>query len=314
MTGAPIPKGCDTVVPIEDVEIEGEWIRVRSAIGKGANVRPRGEDIRAGNVVIKANTVIRPAEVGMLAAMGMTSLGVVRRARVAILATGDELIEPGTTPRPGMTINSNSFAMTALVLDAGAEPLRLGIARDTLECTKERIGAGLTEDMIIITGGVSVGDRDFVKPAIEALGGELLFWKVNMKPGKPVAFGTIGNTPVFALPGNPVAAMVAFELFVRPAILKAMGRTRIFRAMVNARLEGPLENKGNRVHMVRGRVSLQNGMPVVRTTGNQSSARLSSIVDGNGLIRTEPERSYRPGDLIEVMLVDRDFGMLPAAG
>ena len=314
MTGAPIPTGSDTVVPIEDVELDGDFICLRSPIKKGANVRPRGEDIQTGKLVIKATTLLRPAEIGMLSAMGMTSVEVRRRARVAIIATGDELIEPGTTPEPGKTINSNSFAMTAMTLDAGGEPRRLGIAHDGLEATMERIKAGLNEDMVVLTGGASVGDHDFVKPAIEALGGQLLFWKVSMKPGKPVAFGVIGATPVFALPGNPVAAMVAFELFVRPAILKAMGTQRIFRAKVAARLEAPLENKGNRVHMVRGRVSLTDGAFSVRSTGNQSSARLSSIVDGNGLIKAEPERVYRAGDMVEVMLLERDFGMLPSSG
>ena len=312
MTGAPIPAGCDTVVPIEDVEGEGEWIRLRKAVKHGANVRPLGEDIRTGQVVITANSVIRPPEIGMLSAMGMTSVEVRRKARIAVLATGDELIEPGTTPLPGMTINSNSFSMTASALDAGASPRRLGIAHDGLEATMAMIGAGLCEDMVVITGGASVGDHDFVKPAIEALGGKLLFWKVSMKPGKPVAFGMIEKTPIFALPGNPVAAMVAFELFVRPALLKAMGTSSIFRAKFRASLEDPLENRGDRVHMVRGRVFLRDGSFRVRTTGNQSSARLSSIVDGNCLIRAEPDGSYSPGDEVEVMLLERDFGMLSA--
>src|SRR5512146_1049207 len=176
MTGAPVPSGCDTVVPIEDVEEDGDWICLASAVKSGAHVRKRGEDIRHGNVVIPAGSLLRPQEIGMLSAMGTTSLAVHRRARVAILATGDELLEPGSTPAPGKIINSNSYSLAAQVLDAGGEPLHLGIAADTLTATCDKIRAGLNADCLVITGGVSVGDRDYVKGAIEELGGEITFW------------------------------------------------------------------------------------------------------------------------------------------
>ena len=308
MTGAPVPPGCDTVVPIEDVEESGDRIRV-PVVKAGTHVRKRGEDIASGDVVIPAGSLLRPQEIGMLSAMGSTSLAVYRRARVAILSTGDELLEPGSTPMPGKLINSNSYSLAAQVLDAGGDPVLLGIAADTLEATCDKIRAGLNADMLVITGGVSVGDRDFVKAAIEALGGQVNFWKVNMKPGKPLAFAMLDGKPIFALPGNPVAAMVSFELFVRPSILKAMGHRRIFRPQISAVLQEPAKNKGNRPHLVRGIVSVHENRYYVSTTGNQSSGRLSSLILGNGLMKLAPESSLAAGEEVEVILLDRGFEM-----
>jgi molybdopterin molybdotransferase len=312
MTGAPLPPGCDTVVPIEDVEEQGEWIRLTSRVEMGSHVRKRGEDIRNGRVVIPAGALLRPQEIGMLSAMGTTALAVYRRARVAILATGDELLEPGSTPAPGKIINSNSYSLAAQVLDAGGDPLLLGIAPDTLDATSDKIRAGLNANMLVITGGVSVGDRDFVKTAIEKLGGRVTFWKVNMKPGKPLAFAMLEGKPVFALAGNPVGAMVSFELFVRPSMLKAMGHKRLFRPVVRAVLQEPAINKGERPHLVRGIVSLRNDRYHVSMTGNQSSARLSSMIQGNGLIRLVPEALHAAGEEVDVLLLDRGFELREA--
>ncbi|TWJ18257.1 molybdopterin molybdotransferase MoeA [Geobacter argillaceus] len=307
MTGAVVPPGCDTVVPIEDVTEDGEWIRLTSVIRAGSHVRERGEDIRHGSTVIPAGSLLRPQEIGMLSAMGTTSLAVYRKARVAILSTGDELLEPGSTPLPGKIINSNSYSLAAQVLDTGGDPLLLGIATDTLDATCEKIRAGLNADFLVITGGVSVGDRDFVKVAIEKLGGRITFWKVDMKPGKPLAFAMLQGKPVFALPGNPVAAMVSFELFVRPSLLKAMGHWRIFRPKVRAVLQEQVTNTGARPHLIRGIVSAHDDRYHVSTTGNQSSGRLSSLIQGNGLIRLAPDTSYARGDEVEVLLLDRGF-------
>jgi len=312
MTGAPVPPGCDTVVPIEDVKDNGDWIRLTASVKAGTHVRRRGEDIRQDDVVIPSGALLRPQEIGMMSAMGYSAVNVYRRAKVAILSTGDELLEPGSAPQTGKIINSNSYSLAAQVLDAGGEPLLLGIATDTLADSCEKIKNGLAADMLVITGGVSVGERDFVKAAIEDLGGEFIFWKVNMKPGKPVAFAIIKGKPVFALPGNPAAAMVSFELFVRPAILKALGQKRIFRPQVTALLQEPVSNKGNRPHLVRGIVSLTNDRYHVSTTGNQSSGRLSSMVLGNGLIHLAPEAICVAGDEVEVLLLDRAFEMREA--
>lgn len=313
MTGAPLPPGCDTVVPVEDVEAEGEWIRFTSPVKAGGHVRRRGEDIRQGEIVVSAGSLLRPQEIGMLSAMGKMSVPVCRRARVAILSTGDELLEPGSAPSPGKIVNSNSYSLGAGVLDAGGEPLLLGIAPDCLDVTCDRIKAGLDADFMVVSGGVSIGDRDFVRTAIEKLGGSVVFWKVDMKPGKPLAFAFLGGKPLFALPGNPVAAMVSFELFVRPALLKAMGHRRIFRPKVRAVLQEPLVNKGKRPHFIRGIVSLQDERYCVSATGNQSSARLSSLTQGNGLIRLHPEAAHAAGEEMEVLLLDRGFEMGEAA-
>jgi molybdopterin molybdotransferase len=311
MTGAPLPPGCDTVVPFEEVTCEGEWILLPPDVRTGSHIRRRGEDIKFGNVVIQAGTILRPQEIGMLSAMGITTIAVYRRARVAILSTGDELLEPGSTPAPGKIINSNSYSLAAQVLDAGGEPVLLGIARDTLEATCEKIKSGMNADILITTGGVSVGDRDYVKTAIEEVGGSITFWKVNMKPGKPLAFAMLQGKPVFALPGNPVSAMVSFELFVRPSILKAMGHQRLHRPKIRMALMEPLVNRGKRPHLVRGIVSRSGDCYRISTTGNQSSGRLSSLTQGNGLIRLGPETSHNAGDLVEVLLLGRDLEMEP---
>lgn len=307
MTGAPLPHDCDTVVPIEEVVEEGAMIRIKSTVKTGSHVRHQGEDIRYGTVVVPKGVLLRPQEIGMLSAMGTTALAVYQKSRVAILATGDELLEPGSTPTPGKIINSNSYSLAAQVIDAGGTPLLLGIAQDSISATCEKILAGLNADFLVITGGVSVGDRDFVKDAIEKLGGEVTFWKVNMKPGKPLAFAMLQGTPVFALPGNPVAAMVSFELFVRPAILKAMGHQRIFRPKVSALLQEPTINKGARPHVVRGIVSKIDKDYHVSITGNQSSGCLSSLIQGNGLTYLAPSTSYSAGESVEVLLLDRNF-------
>jgi len=309
MTGAPVPSDCDTVVPFEDVEDNGDWIHLSSTVKAGSHVRRQGEDIRHGNIVIAAGSLLRPQEIGMLSAMGSTSLAVYRRARVAILSTGDELLEPGSTPVPGKIINSNSYSLAAQVLDAGGDPVMLGIAPDTIDATCDKIKSGLNADFLVITGGVSAGDRDFVKTAIKKLGGDITFWKVNVKPGKPLAFAMLEGKPVFALPGNPVSAMVSFELFVRPSILKAMGHKHVLRPKVKAVLQESISNSGMRPQLVRGIVSLHGDRYFVSTTGNQSSGRLSSFIQGNGLMYLAPKVLKVPGDVVRVFLLDREFEM-----
>jgi len=309
MTGAPIPAGCDTVVPLEEVEETGHGIRLTGKVTPGSHIRKRGEDIRVGDKAIPARSFLRPQEIGMLASLGKTSAKVFRKPKVAVLATGDEVLEPGSPLSPGKIINSNSYSIAAQILETGAEPILLGIAGDDGEKTREKIRAGMQADTLITTGGVSVGDKDHVREALVELGGEIKFWKVNMKPGKPVAFAVLNGKPVFALPGNPVAAMVAFEVFVRPTLLKMMGHPRVCRPVVRAILTEAVKNKGERPHLVRALVELREGRYFVTTTGNQSSARLSSLTHGNGLMRLAPETSLAPGDVVDVSLLDRGFEM-----
>ncbi|APG26393.1 molybdopterin molybdenumtransferase MoeA [Syntrophotalea acetylenivorans] len=309
MTGAPVPPSCDTVVPFEDVVVKGDRICLSKEVKRGANVRCPGENVCRDSVVIHRGSVLRPAEIGMLATIGKTTVPVFRRPKVAILSTGDELQDLGSTPLPGKIINSNSYSLATQVQDAGGEALLLGVSNDTQEATCEKMKEGLNADFLVISGGVSVGDRDYVKPAIEQLGGEILFWKVDMKPGKPVAFAEIQGIPIFALPGNPTAAMVAFELFVRPALLKAMGNRRVFRPKVIATIKEKLINKRERPHLVRGIVKLLGKGYEVSIAGNQGSDRIASLVEGNCLIQIESAGAFAPGDKVEVMLLDRGFEM-----
>ena len=309
MTGAMIPTGCDTVVPLEDVEVRADGISIRGRVTPGMNIRLKGEDVIKGELVIPTGTLLRPAEIGMITSLGRTSVSVVRTPQAAILSTGDELLDAGGIPRPGQVINSNSYTIAAQVMESGACPVMLGIARDNREDTRRKLEEGLAADILITTGGVSVGDRDLVKEILVELGGEIRFWKVSMKPGKPVAFAVVRGMPVFALPGNPVAAMVSFEQFVRPAILKMSGHARVFRPVVKAVLRESVKNPGKRPHLVRGTVELTGGRYRVVSTGNQSSGRISSLTRSNGLMVLPPDTTLSAGDEVDVQLLDRSFEM-----
>jgi molybdopterin molybdotransferase len=309
MTGAPVPPGCNTIVPVEDVAQTKNGICVTCELKPGSNIRKRGEDVRANDLVMAAGTTLRPQEIGLLVSLGETVVKVYRKARVAILATGDELLDAGALPSPGRIINSNSYTLSAQVLEAGGEPLLIGIAADTRESVRKKIREGLDADMLITTGGVSVGDRDFVKESIQEMGGELLFHKVNMKPGKPVTFAVLEGKQVFALPGNPVSAMVAFEMFVRPAMLRMMGHSRIFRPTVRAVLPEQTVNRGDRPHFIRVRTTLLHGVYTAKTTDNQSSANLASLTQGNALLRLDPNTSIAAGSMTEIIMLDREFEM-----
>ena len=305
MTGALIPPGCDTVVPVEDVlEIPG-GIVLKQKTKPGSHVRKQGEDVGTGELVFIAGTVIRPQEIGMLASFGKTGIHVYRRPLVAILATGDELVEPGEERLPGKIINSNSVSIAAQVLEAGGRPILLGIAHDDRLHTRSMIQKGLQADVIITSGGVSVGDHDFVKEVIEEMGGELKFWKINMKPGKPLAFAVINDKPFFALPGNPVAAIVGFEMFVRPALLAMMGQSHLMRPLVKAIVTESISNKWDRPHLVRALVELRQGKYHLKTTGNQGSARISSLTLGNALVLLPAGADIKPGDMVNASLLDR---------
>lgn len=310
MTGAIIPSDCDTVVPIEDVLVNPTGITLKTGSKRGSHVRKRGGDVGAGELVFTAGTLIRPQEVGMLASFGCTEVPVYRKPVVAIIATGDELVEPGEERLPGKIVNSNSLSVAAQVLEAGGTPVMLGIARDDREVTHNMLQKGLQADVIITSGGVSVGDHDFVKEVIEEMGGELKFWKINMKPGKPLAFAGVADKPLFALPGNPVAAMVGFEMFVRPALLAMMGHTRIIRPLVKAVVTEPMCNNGDRPHLIRTQVELTDGKYHLKTTGDQSSARLASLTLGNALVLIPSGATISKGDEVSASLLDRGFEML----
>jgi len=309
MTGAPIPMGADTVVPVEETQKEGSHALIFKAIPYGEHIRKAGEDVRRGGRVISKGDILRPAEIGMLAAMGRSSVSVFQRPLVAILCTGEELVDVDEPLEGAKIVSSNSYTLAAQVKECGALPVQLGIAGDRKEEVVEKLCQGLRADVLISSAGISVGDYDFVKEALKDLGMELVFWRVAMKPGKPMAFGTIHGKPVFGLPGNPVSSMVSFEQFVRPALLKMMGHRQIFRPVVEATLQVEIRKEPGRRHYLRGVVSLRNDQYVVTTTGAQGSDILNSMVRANGLIViSEDQERVKAGEKVKVQLLERVQG------
>ncbi|KUK26501.1 MAG: Molybdenum cofactor synthesis domain protein [Acetothermia bacterium 64_32] len=309
MTGAPLPPGADAVVRFEWTEPAGEDVLVKKAVPKGQDVRPAGEDVRAGELVIPAGTRLRPQELGMLATLGETEVWVHRRPRVGILATGDELVEPGKPLPPGKIRNANSYSNFAQVKRYGGIPVLLGVARDREEEVAARLRAGLQQglDLLLVSGGVSVGDFDVVKRALAAAG-KIDFWRVRMKPGKPLALGRLclggRQVPVLGMPGNPVSAVVSFELFARPAILALQGARALSPPVAFATFADRVAEKDDRRHFLRVRLSLEGGELVARLTGGQGSGILSSLVRADALaVIPEDWPCVEPGARVQVILL-----------
>jgi molybdopterin molybdotransferase len=293
MTGAPMPAGADTVYPQEIVTREGQRVLV-PPIARGANVRERGEDVRAGAVVVPAGTVLRPQELGVAASLGLTQLMVRQEPRVAILSTGDEVVEPGSERRPGQIYDSNRFALRGLAEAAGAQVADHGIVPDVFDVLRAGLlGAAASADIVLTSGGVSVGDYDLVKDVLEDAGA-IAFWQVAMQPGRPIAVGRIGSAHFFGLPGNPVACMLTFHLFVRPAIWKLAGRRQLDGPRFQAIALEPMRKKVGRCEFKRGILTYANGRWEVRTTGPQGSGILTSMTCANCLIAVEEERGDVP--------------------
>jgi len=308
MTGAPIPKGADTVIPVEETKKEDGFVLIFKAAALAENIRRSGEDVKKGDRVISKGDTIRPAEVGMLASVGRSFVSVYQRPLVAILCTGDELVDVDGDLNEVKIISSNSYTLAAQVKDCGAIPLQLGIAKDRKEEIEERLRQGIRADVLISSAGISVGDYDFVKDVMKNLGMEMVFWKVAMRPGQPLAFGTIGEKPVFGLPGNPVSSMISFEQFVRPSLLKMMGRRQLFRPVIQAILKEEIKKIPGRRYFIRGSVSFEKDQYFVTTTGEQGSGILRSMVRANGLIVIpEDQEMVRAGEKVKVQLLDRNF-------
>lgn len=308
MTGAPIPAGADTVLPVEETQKENGFVLIFKAVVLGENIRKSGEDVKKGDRVIFKGDTIRPAEVGMLASVGRSFIAVYQRPVVAILCTGDELVDVDGDLDEVKIISSNSYALTAQVKDCGAIPIQLGIARDRREEIEEKLRQGVRADVLLTSAGISVGDYDFVKDVMKNLGMEMVFWKVAMRPGQPLAFGKIGGKPVFGLPGNPVSSMISFEQFVRPSLLKMMGYHQLFRPVVEATLKEEIRKTAGRRYFIRGAVSIEKNEYFVTTTGEQGSGILRSMVRANGLIVIpEGQEMVRAGEKVNVQLLDRNF-------
>ena len=303
-TGAPLPSGADAVVPQEDVDAADGHVTLRGAVEPAAYVRAAGEDVRAGDRVLEPGTLLTAAEIGLLATLGHGQVAVYRRPRVAILSTGNELADLGTEPGPGQIPNTNTYSLMAQVLEAGGDPVSLGVAPDRLEAIEERVRRARDADVILSSAGVSVGELDLVREALTRAGAELHLWKDSMRPGKPITFGSLGGRPFFGLPGNPVSAMVTFELFVRPALLKMSGRRRLARARVRARALSPIPNPGARRGYLRVRLESDGeGSLGVRLTGEQGSAILRSMVAADGLAVVPPDTTIATGDGVEVIVL-----------
>jgi molybdopterin molybdotransferase len=310
-TGAPLPGGADAVVRQEDTEAAAGRVLVRSEPRPRENVRDAGEDIRAGDLVLRAGDSVGPAAIGVLASLGRSLAAVHQRPRVAIVSGGDELVEPDGDVSGDRIVASNSYSLSAQCLEAGAEPVYLGIARDRPEDLERRLRAGLVADCLVTSAGVSVGDHDHVRPVLEKLGCRLEFWGVRMKPGYPLVFGRFdrdGGPLVFGLPGNPVSAMVTFEQFVRPALRKMMGHRSWFRPVVEARLLEDLDKKPGRLHFVRVDLERRDGEILARSTGSQSSGVLRSMTLARGLLVFPADAvKLRAGDTVTVQVLDADF-------
>lgn len=313
MTGAPLPPGADAVIPVEDTDEPyrdaqrplPEKVTIYRAVGRGDYVRPAGEDVAAGERVLESGTRLRPQEIGLLAALGVARPLVIRRPRVGILATGDELIAVNEPLTPGKIRNSNGYTQAAQVREAGAEPVWLGVAGDTETAVRARLQAGLDAavDLFVSSAGVSVGAYDVVKGVLEAEGA-MGFWKVRMRPGKPLAYGRYGGVPYLGLPGNPVSAMVSFERFARPAIRKMGGHRELERPLRQVRLQTALTSDG-RESYIRARVQLSDGELIAMPTGAQGSNIMSSLVAANALvIIPEGQLQVDPGALLPALMID----------
>jgi molybdenum cofactor synthesis domain-containing protein len=307
-TGAPVPTGADAVVMVEQTErSDGQVDILTGDIQPGSNIRPIGQDIVTGQLVLATGTRLGPAELGLLGTVGQAEVIVYRRPTVAVMSTGDEIVEPHEKPRPGQIRDANRFTLMGAVRQAGAEPLDLGIVRDQTGSLEEIIERGLAEaDVLLTSGGVSMGQLDLVKPYL-ATRGTIHFGRVNTKPGKPVTFATVDGRPCFAMPGFPVSALVSFEVFVRPALLKMAGHTQIYRPQEKAVLAYHFNHGAARTEFQRVILTRQaDGTLLAASTGFQGSGRLLSMSGANGLvILPHGQGDFEAGSVVNALLVDR---------
>jgi len=305
MTGAPVPTGADAVVPIEETEVNEGTVTLLNQVTKRDHIRFQGEDVACGETVVAKGTIIAPPQVSLLASFGGLLVPVYRKVRVAILSTGDELVEVGTQPGNSQVVNSNTLAVAAAVKMCGAEPLILGIARDNRESHLALISEGLKADVLVTSAGVSAGDRDLVRETLAELGVEEQFWKIGIKPGGPTAFAMQGKVPVFSLPGNPVSTMITFEQFARPAIMKMMGHTKVLRRTVRAELTGPLRKKPGKMNFVRVHARLEAGRYLIASSGDQNTGILKTMLKANALALLPADRTeFAAGEEVELQILD----------
>ncbi len=306
MTGAPIPQGTEAVAPFEHVQRQGDTVIIPRSYSLWKNIRHAGEDVKANQVVLQAGTVLRPQEIGMLAALGNPTVLVHRRPRVAVLSTGDEIIDAAAPWQPGKIRDANGYTVSALILKYGGIPLRMGIAPDTIEALTAKVQEALDAgaDFIVTSGGVSMGDFDVVKKVLAAEG-EMHFWRARMKPGKPLAFGTIKGVPLIGLPGNPVSSAISFELFGRPAILTMLGKTALQKPTIDAILVDAIKRKDNRRHYMRVWLETREDQTYAHLTGDQGSGILLSMVQADGLAIIPEDVDHTPPNFpVKILMLD----------
>jgi molybdopterin molybdotransferase len=311
MTGAPIPDGCDAVVPVEETEESDGHVRISERVNPRQHIRFSGEDVPSGETIIPAGTLIRPPEISMLASFGKAFVPIFCRARVAILSTGDELIELGASPEAGRIINSNALSLAAAVMEIGALPVILGIARDNPESHREKIAEGFKADALITSAGVSAGDRDLVRDVLRELGVEQKFWRVDIKPGGPTAFGLMEGKPVFSLPGNPVSTMVTFEELVRPALLKMMGHKRVIKPLIKVVLQNEARKKPGKINFLRIRLKSVDGRYVAYSSGDQQTGILKTMLMADAIAVLPADRAtFSPGEEVDAHILSGNVEML----
>jgi len=306
-TGAPMPTGADAAVMVEDTRLKGGQVLARGPVSAGQNVRRAGEALRRGQLVLSPGRVLDPAALGMAATVGRPTLRCHPRPRVSVLSTGDELVEPGVPLRPGQVHDSNSYTLEALVRLAGGQPSRVRLLEDRLEILEQALRQSAGEaDLVLTSAGVSMGEKDLVRTALEALGGELDLWKVRMRPGKPLAFGSLGGVPMIGLPGNPVSSMVGFEVFVRPALRKMAGHPAEAPRVIRARMAESVDKpKDLRVFARCRLVESADGPWQIHLTGPQGSGILLSMLEAQVLaVLPEGVARVESGDEVEVRLLD----------
>lgn len=311
MTGAPIPPGCDAVVPVEETDGGRESVTITAPVTLRQHIRFTGEDVPGGETIITAGTLIRPQEISMLASFAKVFVPVYRKARVAILSTGDELTELGEPLAQGKIVNSNALSLAAAVKEIGAIPMILGIARDNHESHREKMTEGLKADALITSAGVSAGDRDLVREVLTELGMKQVFWRVDIKPGGPTAFGLYENKPVFCLPGNPVSTMVTFEEFARPALLKMMGHKRVIKPLIKAVLQNNASKKPGKIHFLRVRLASSEGRYLAYSSGDQNTGILKTMLMADAMAVLPADRTtFAAGEEVDVHILSGNVGML----
>ncbi len=309
MTGAPTPKGADTVVCVEDTQQENGTITINSACKQGSHIRLKGEDINHGDKLLCAGKKIGPTDIGIMATAAYSTVLVHQKPRVSVLATGDELIEPGEQLSPEKIINSNSYSVSALVKESHTDCVTLTSAKDNREDLKQKINLALQADLALVIGGVSMGKYDYVKEVLAELGCQFKFWRVAVRPGHPVAFGVVSqknqqNKLLFGLPGNPVSCVVAYYQFVRPALKKMMGDQQLFLQEVDAIMAGEFNKKPGRTHLARATTQFYEGQYHVQLAEHQGSGVLSSFSQANSLaILPAEQEKFSAGESIKVQLL-----------